>query len=61
MSLTDIMSNLGLAVYPQVALLIFAIVFVAILVRTLSRSRNFDRAALLPLDDDSNPPKGNTP
>ena len=54
MSLTDIMSGSSLAVYPQIALIIFLSVFVTVAARTfLSRRRRdaWERAATLPLDE----------
>jgi cbb3-type cytochrome oxidase subunit 3 len=55
MRLSDHMSAAGLALYPTVALIIFLVVFVAVLWRVLSpRNRDeFRRAASLPLDDAS--------
>ncbi|MFN8579979.1 MAG: cbb3-type cytochrome c oxidase subunit 3 [Gemmatimonadaceae bacterium] len=55
MSLTDIMSGAGLSVYAQVALLLFLVAFLGIVVRTFSpkRRQEMDRAARLPLDDDT--------
>lgn len=53
MRLSDLMSRLELSVYPQVALVIFLGVFVAVMVRIFgrTRSRELDRAAMLPLED----------
>ncbi len=62
MSMSDLMSRLGghdLAVYPQIAVVIFLAVFVAIAVRVWWRGRGtpqkaeYARAAAMPLDDDS--------
>lgn len=53
MRLSDIVSNLDLSIYPQVALLIFVATFIAISIRTLRRSRReMDAHARLPIDDD---------
>ena len=53
MKLSDIMSNAGLAIYAQVALVLFFGVFIAVTIRTYAPSRRgvLDDAALLPLDD----------
>lgn len=53
MKLSDIMSNAGLSMYAQVALVLFLGVFIAITIRTFmpSRSRELDEAAQLPLDE----------
>lgn len=57
MRLSDIMGHLDLSVYPQVALVLFLIIFAAVMLRVFSRSRyhEFNRAASLPLEDDSTP------
>jgi cbb3-type cytochrome oxidase subunit 3 len=54
MRLSEIMSHAGLAGYAVVALVIFVIVFVAILIRVLSpsRKREYDEAGRMPLDDE---------
>ncbi len=53
MKLSDIMSHAGLAMYAQVALVLFFGVFIAVAIRTYAPSRRgvLDDAALLPLDD----------
>ncbi len=53
MKLSDIMSNSGLSMYAQVALVLFLGVFIAIIIHTYAPSnrRMLDEAALLPLDD----------
>ena len=53
MRLSDIMGRLDLSFFPQIALVIFLVVFACLMVRAFSRSRirEFDRAASLPLDD----------
>lgn len=53
MKLSDIMSNSGLSMYAEVALVLFLGVFIAIAIRTFlpSRQRTLDEAARLPLDD----------
>ena len=53
MKLADIMAHAGLAFYPSVALVLFVLVFLAILVWAFRRG-NRDRwaaAARMPLDD----------
>jgi len=54
MSLSEIMSASGLSGYAVVALVIFFVVFVAVVVRIYlpSRRREMDEASRLPLDDD---------
>lgn len=54
MRLSDIMSQMGLASYAEIALLIFLFVFVAVAVRVLfiSKSHELDHAASLPLEND---------
>ena len=54
MKLSDIMSHAGLAGYAEVALVLFLIAFLIVAVRTFwpSRSREMERAARLPLEDD---------
>ena len=53
MRLSDIMGQLDLATYPIVALVIFLTVFAGVCVRVLSRRRRaeFERAAMMPLED----------
>lgn len=53
MKLSDIMSHAGLSMYAQVALVLFVLVFLAIIVRTFLPSRRGElmEAALLPLDE----------
>ena len=57
MSLSDIMGHAGLSVYAQISLVLFLIVFVAIVARTFapSRRRELDEASRLPLDDTPTP------
>lgn len=54
MSLTDVMSGAGLHLYAEVALVLSAGAFVAVLVRTLRRKNAelFERARWMPLEDD---------
>jgi cbb3-type cytochrome oxidase subunit 3 len=65
MRLSEIMSNAGLAGYAEVALIIFFVVFVAVAFRVLAPSRKagYDKAARMPLDDDTpvEPRKGARP
>lgn len=53
MSMSELMSSLDLWVWPSMALVIFIAVFVAIVRRTLNKSRReeFERAGSLPLSD----------
>ncbi len=55
MRLSDIMGRLDLSIYPQIALVIFLVVFVCVMFRAFSRSRaaELNRAASLPLEDDA--------
>lgn len=54
MSLTDLMSNSGLAVYAEVALVLFFLAFLVIAVRIFlpGRRAEMDAASRLPLDDE---------
>lgn len=55
MSLVDVMSGAGLAIYAEVSIVIFLVVFVAIVVRTYrpSRRAEFEETGRLPLDDET--------
>ncbi|MFG0284917.1 MAG: hypothetical protein ACF8R7_10890 [Phycisphaerales bacterium JB039] len=54
MSLSDIMGALELAHFAEIAMGIFLLVFIAVTWRALARPRpEMQRAAMLPLDDDS--------
>ncbi len=55
MRLSDIMSSMGLAFYPTIALVIFFAVFLVVTVRTYSRRAkpDFDHAASLPFTEAS--------
>ena len=55
MSLSDIMGHAGLAIYAEVALIVFMIAFVAVALWTFApwRKREMDEASRLPLDDGS--------
>ncbi len=57
MSLSDIMSNMDLTVYPIIGLVIFLAVFIAVASRALSRRRSVEyaRAAALPLEPERGP------
>lgn len=55
MKLSDIMSAAGLALYAEVALVIFFVVFVLVAVRVLGGRQDYRRVQMLPLDDDRNP------
>ena len=52
-NLTDVVSHSGLAIYAEIALILFALVFVAIVWRVLSPKRRdeFEAAGRLPLED----------
>ena len=52
-SIADVVGASGLAFYAEVALTIFFVVFVAIGVRLLGHSRQWEHAARLPLEDES--------
>jgi cbb3-type cytochrome oxidase subunit 3 len=60
MSLTDLMSHSGLAVYAEVALVLFLLAFLVIAVRTFlpGRQAEMDAASRLPLDDQPVPTQG---
>lgn len=51
--MTDVMSNLGLAIYPIVAMGLFLFVFVGVIRHVMRKSAKaeLDRAAWLPLSD----------
>lgn len=54
MKLSDIMGNAGLSQYAQIALIIFLVVFIAIVIRTWAPSRRQELydASMIPLNDD---------
>jgi cbb3-type cytochrome oxidase subunit 3 len=54
MKLSDVMSHAGLAVYAEVALILFFLAFVVVVVRVLrwSNREELDHVSHLPLDDD---------
>ncbi len=52
--LSDLMSNMpGLSIYPQIALIIFVVVFAGVLLRVFSKrkQKDYEAAARLPLED----------
>ena len=52
MRLSDVLSHMNLAFWPQVALVIFMLVFVAVAARVYTRPRDaYQRFCSLPLDD----------
>ena len=53
MTLSQIMSNAGLSMYAEVALVLFLLAFVVIVIRTYlpSRRRELEETSRLPLDD----------
>lgn len=59
MRMTDVISALGLTIFPIVALVLFLAAFVAVLLQVTSKARRseFDRAASLPLADDASTTK----
>jgi len=58
--LSDIMGNSGLALYAVVAMILFILVFVAVVIRIFATRRSdMDRNARLPLDDGESPAKEN--
>jgi cbb3-type cytochrome oxidase subunit 3 len=54
MRISDVVSSLGLAIYPIIALLLFLSVFVGVTLRVMNRARRaeLDDAALLPLAEE---------
>jgi hypothetical protein len=52
-SIADVVSASGLAFYAEVALAIFFLVFVAIGLRLLGHSQQWEHVAHLPLEDDA--------
>jgi len=60
MTLTDVMSGFGLHLFAEAGLVLFGAAFLAIVVTTfLRRNRErFERARLLPLEDDGGAPQG---
>lgn len=58
MRLSDIMGNSGLALFAEIALILFVVVFVAIVIRIFTARRSdMDRNARLPLEDGERPAK----
>jgi hypothetical protein len=56
--LSDVVSHAGLSFYAEVALVIFAVVFVVVGFRLLRKGRGaYDAAAALPLVDDVAAPR----
>jgi hypothetical protein len=51
MRLSDVMSALQLSVYPEIALVIFLVVFVGVCLSLFGKNERFERPAALPLDD----------
>lgn len=53
MKLSDIMSNSGLSIYAEIALVLFLAAFVFIVIRTYlpSRKKELEEIAMLPLED----------
>lgn len=60
MSMSDLMGGMNLATYPTIALILFLMAFASVTLRIVFRSSadEFERAAMLPLEDhrdDHNP------
>ena len=54
MRLSEIMSNAGLAIYAEIALVIFLLVFSAVALRLLfGNKKTWDDARYMPLDDEN--------
>jgi cbb3-type cytochrome oxidase subunit 3 len=54
MKLSDVVGHSGLAIYAEIAMVLFLLAFAAVLVGIALRPRaELDRAARLPLDDDA--------
>lgn len=54
MRLSDIMGAANLSVYAEIAMILFIVVFIAIVIRIFSpgRKRTYDAASRMPLDDE---------
>lgn len=54
MRLSELMSNMDMTFWPQVALVLFMAIFAGVLVRVFSRKRTaeYERAARIPLEDE---------
>jgi cbb3-type cytochrome oxidase subunit 3 len=58
MRLSDVMSHSGLVLFAEIAMILFIVVFVAIVIRVFTaRRKDMDRNARLPLEDDERPAK----
>ncbi|MGE5176940.1 MAG: hypothetical protein ACM3JJ_11260 [Hyphomicrobiales bacterium] len=56
MHLSDIMAHAGLALYAEIAMVLFLLVFVVVVVRIFrARKSDVERQARLPLEDDEPP------
>jgi hypothetical protein len=53
MSLTDIMSSMNLSLYPIIALIIFAFIFISVIVKTIRTGKVAEAHALLPFAEES--------
>jgi cbb3-type cytochrome oxidase subunit 3 len=51
---SDVMSGAGLTIWAEIALLIFAVAFLAVLVHTFAKKRKatFESISRMPLDDE---------
>ena len=59
MSLTDLMSGMGATIWQQVATIIFALAFVAIIIHVWMRSKaDMAHCSQLPIDDGVDVPPG---
>ena len=57
MRLSELMSNMDLAVWPKMALVIFLIVFAAVVIRAMTSKRTHtDHMSAMPLADDAGTP-----
>ena len=54
MSLSELMSNMDLTFWPQVALVIFIVIFIGVVIKTFSKSQKVkqEEASRLPLEGD---------
>lgn len=54
--LHDVVAGSGLAIFAEVALVIFFVTFLVVVFRVMGRNRNhYDQLARMPLDDDPQP------
>ncbi len=54
MGLADVMSHAGLALYAEIAMVLFILVFIAVVIRLFASKRSdLERHARMPLEDDA--------